>query len=95
MKNSRSYEASFKAKIALEGIRNIKSTGEICSEYNIPSTNLYDWRDRVIARCSELFVLESEQNKKLKSFEHEIDRLHKIIGELTVENSFMKKKLVK
>ena len=95
MTKKKNYEASFKAKVALEGIKNIKSTGEICSEYKIPLTNLYDWRDRVISRSEELFIAESEHNKKLKTFECEIDRLQKIIGELTVENCFMKKKLMK
>ena len=95
MKMNRSYEASFKAKVAIEGIKNIKSAAEICSEYKIPSTNLYEWRDRLISRSSELFVPENEHSKKIKVFENEIERLHKVIGELTVENCFMKKKLMR
>lgn len=95
MVKKKNYEASFKAKIAIEGIKNIKSSAEICSEHKIPLTNLYDWRDRLISRSEELFISENEHTKKQKSFEAEIDRLHKIIGELTVENSFMKKKLMK
>ena len=46
---TKKYEPELKAKIALEATKNQKSTAEICSEYKIPSTNLYDWSDRVLA----------------------------------------------
>jgi transposase len=95
MSKKKTYEASFKAKIALEGIKNTKSAAEICSEYKIPITNLYEWRDKVIAKAVDLFVPESEYNKKLKVLKLEIEGLHKVIGELTVENSFIKKKLMR
>ncbi len=61
---TKKYEPELKAKIALEAIKNQKSTAEICSEYKIPSTNLYDWRDRVLARLKDLFVEESESARK-------------------------------
>lgn len=53
------YEPELKVKVALEAIKNQKSIAEICSEYKIPSTNLYDWRDRVLTRLKELFIEES------------------------------------
>ncbi len=34
-----------------------------------------------------------EKNKQLKLKEQEISGLHKVIGEITVENNFLKKKL--
>jgi transposase len=89
------YEPELKAKIALEAIKNQKSTAEICSEYKVPATNLYDWRDRVLARLKELFIEESESIRKQRVLGQEIENLHKVIGELTVENSYLKKKLLK
>ncbi|WGJ62630.1 IS3 family transposase [Wolbachia endosymbiont of Frankliniella intonsa] len=88
---TKKYEPELKAKIALEAIKNQKSTAEICSEYKIPSTNLYDWRDRVLARLKDLFVEESESARKQRILAQEIESLHKVIGELTVENSYLKK----
>ena len=95
MSKKKRYEASFKSKVALEGIKNTKSISEICSKYSIPATNLRDWCDILISRSSELFFPESEHNKAINSLKQDINRLHEIIGELTVENSFMKKKLMK
>lgn len=90
---TKKYEPELKAKIALEAIKNQKSTSEICSEYKIPSTNLYDWGDRVLARLKDLFVEESARKQRILA--QEIESLHKVIGELTVENSYLKKKLLK
>jgi transposase len=95
MSKKKSYEPNFKAKVALECIKNTKSIAEICSEYKIPATNLHEWRDKLLSKSVELFAPESENNKHIKSLKQDIDRLHGIIGELTVENSFMKKKLMR
>jgi transposase len=89
------YEPHFKAKLALECIRNAKSIIEISSEYKVPATNLHEWRDKLLTKSVELFVSDSENTKHIKSLKQDIERLHGIIGELTVENSFMKKKLMK
>lgn len=53
----------------------------------------HDWRDRVLARLKDLFVEESARKQRILA--QEIESLHKVIGELTVENSYLKKKLLK
>jgi hypothetical protein len=34
-----------------------------------------------------------ERNRVIRNLQQEIDSMHKIIGEITIENSFLKKKL--
>jgi transposase-like protein len=87
------YDAKFKAKLALELIREKKSVIEIGAEYKVPQTNLHEWKNRLIASSVDIFLPEAEKNKALKLKEQEISLLHKIIGEITVENNFFKKKL--
>lgn len=91
--NKKNYDANFKAKVALESIRNEKVSAEICSEYKIPSTNLYEWRDKALNNLYKVFVPENEYMKREKALEEKIECLHKIIGEITIENNFLKKKL--
>jgi transposase-like protein len=55
------YEPNFKARVALECIKNIKSTIEICSEYKIPATNLYEWRDRLLQGRQNCLCLKSSK----------------------------------
>ena len=91
----KNYEATLKAKVALEVIKNQKSNAEIASEYKIPLTNLHEWHNKAINDLSQLFIPQSEHAKKQKIMQQEVEGLHKIIGELTIENNYLKKKLVK
>jgi hypothetical protein len=61
----------------------------------VPKTTIIEWRDRLITSAAELFIPVSEKDKKVKFLQQEIDMLHKIVGEITVENNFLKKKLMR
>ena len=94
-KTNKKYTAAFKAKVAIEAVKEMKTSAEICSEYKIPSTNLYEWRDRMLSKAPDVFIAENEHSKAKKALSLEIEALHKIIGELTVENNYFKKKLLR
>lgn len=94
MSSKKIYEAKFKAAVAIEAIKEKKTTVEICSDYKIPQTNLYEWRDNVLSRVHELFIAENEQTKKLKELEKQIEILHQTLGKQIVEINFLKKKLM-
>jgi transposase len=93
MVTKKQYDNKFKAKLALELLSGKKSVVELSAEYKVPQTNLHSWKDKLIESASELFLPEAERNKKLKQKEEEVGSLHKVIGEITVENNFLKKKL--
>ena len=38
MTKRRIYNPEFKAKVAIDAIKNVKGTAEICSEYKVPAT---------------------------------------------------------
>jgi hypothetical protein len=54
-----------------------------------------EWRDKLVNEAAELFVPPHERDKRVKLLRQEIELLHKVIGEVTVENNFLKKKLMK
>ncbi len=91
--NKKIYQPEFKARVAIEAIKNEKPIAEICSENKISTISLHEWKDRVIARAKESFIPESEYSKKTKLLKQEIEDLHRVVGELTVENNYLKKKL--
>jgi transposase-like protein len=86
------YEYNFKAKMALAVIASKKTIVELSAEHKVPQMTLIDWRDKLEKEAKDIFLPESEKNKKLKVLEQEVSNLHKIIGEITVENNFFKKK---
>jgi len=92
-KKLRSYDAKLKAEVALKAHKGEKSLIEICAAHNLPKTNVRDWENKLIAEASTIFVPVNEKMKEVRILKTEIEQLHKIIGEITVENNFLKKKL--
>ena len=94
-RSAKKYDAQLKAKLALELVSEKKSILEICTEHKIPKTTLIEWKEKLEKECHDIFLPMSERDKKLKQLQNVIQDLHKIIGEITIENNFLKKKLLK
>lgn len=92
-KKYKKYSAKLKAEVAFSVLKGTKSDLELCSEYKIPKTNLYEWKQKLLEGAESLFLPESQRDKKNKELEGYIERLQKLIGEMTIENNFLKKKL--
>ncbi len=91
----KSYDAKLKASVALEVLKNDKDILEICKKHNIPKTNAIDWKNKLIEEAVTMFAPLSEKEKLIRGFKQEIKVLQTIIGEITIENNFLKKKLAK
>lgn len=89
----KTYEARLKAKVALEAYSGKKELIEISTEHNISKTTICEWRDKLLKDASEIFIPAYEKDKQVKQLKETIENLHKIIGEVTIENNFLKKKL--
>ena len=95
MARKTNYAPEFKARVAIEAIKGVKGKAEICSEYKIPATTLCQWIDKVSENMHQIFIPESEYLKKQRLAGEEVEKLHKIIGEMTIENNYLKKKLLR
>ena len=87
------YDPKFKAKVAIEALRADASILEISKANNVPKTNVLDWKNKLIECADNIFVLPHERDKVVKELRKELELTHKIIGEITIENNFFKKKL--
>jgi len=83
------YEPAIKARIALEAIKGEKTLAQLSSEYGIHATQITQWKQELIRRSSELFA--KPNNTMAKQHEELTDKLHKAIGEITMENNWLKK----
>jgi len=84
------YSNEFKAKVALEAIRGMKTANELASEYGVHPTQIAEWKKLLLERSPELFA--SGGSEKNKSEEALIATLYQQIGQLKVELDFVKKK---
>jgi transposase-like protein len=84
------YSKEFKAKVALEAIRGMKTANELASEYGVHPTQIAEWKKVVLERSPDLFA--SRGGETNKSEEALIATLYQQIGQLKVELDFVKKK---
>lgn len=84
-------DPALKARVALEALKGEKTLAELSSEYGVHATQIGQWKKELVRRSAELFA--KRDNSMAKQHEDTTDKLHKTIGEITVENNWLKKKL--
>lgn len=86
----KTYPAELKAKVALEAIREAKSTTELSSMYGVHPSMVTRWKKEVLEQLPSVFSGRNDGK------EHEkdalIESLYQRIGQLTVELDWLKKK---
>ncbi len=85
------FEPALKARIALEAIKGEKTLAQLSSEYGVHATQIGQWKQELIRRSGEVFA--KPDNSLTEQHQEVTDKLHKMIGEITVENNWLKKKL--
>jgi putative transposase len=86
----KSYPGDFKAKVALEAIRELKTVAEISSLFGVHSTMITRWKKEALEKLPTLF---SDKNqRKQKDDDELINSLYQQIGQLKVELDWLKKK---
>lgn len=91
MKSLRSkYPPSFKAKVALEAIKEEKTSAELSSQYQVHPGQIRNWKGTLKQGATDLF---NRNRKKMKDNKEElIHELYRQIGQLKVELDWLKKK---
>lgn len=85
----RKFSADFKAKVALEAIKNQKTLAELSQQFEVNSVTISKWKSEFLENMSVIF--ESGHQKKTISEDPALDQLFAQIGQLKVENDFLKK----
>jgi transposase-like protein len=92
MKRSRrKFSASFKAKVAVESLKERETLSELAKRYEIHPNQITQWKREFLKNFEKVF--EGDNNGAAQA--EKIDDLYRKIGELEVENDFLKKSLWK
>ncbi len=83
------YSAEFKAKVALETLSNNATVAELAKRYGVHPTQIQLWKRQLISQAGQIF-----KRRYKKAAETGIGHLEQKIGQLTVENDFLKKGLM-
>jgi transposase-like protein len=89
----RRHDAAFKARVALEALKGVKTIQQIAKEFDVHPVQVSDWKRAMQERAASVFEGGAGgASGEEKDFEKERSELHSKIGELTVKLDFLQKK---
>ena len=81
----------FKAKVALEAIRGVRTIAELAKEYQVHPNQISDWKRQVLTNAPDLFAI---GKKRTARTEEELTApLYEEIGRLKMDIKWLEKKL--
>ena len=89
-KNRRKFTKEFKAKVVLESLKERETLESLARKYELLPGQITTWKSQVLENFSNVFIKETSKNDD-NSVNNQV--LYAQIGQLKVENDFLKKKL--
>ena len=87
----RRFDSAFKAKVALEAVREHRTVNELAKQFQVHPNQVTLWKKQLLAGAEQVF--EAGGAKSVKSDEPEAAELYEQIGRLKVELEWLKKKV--
>jgi transposase-like protein len=84
------YSAEFKARVALDAVKGLKTVNELASTYGVHPTQITPWKHQLHKEVPEIF----SARRAKREHDHEAfqAQLYQQIGQLKVELDWVKKK---
>jgi len=87
----RNFSPEFKAKVAIEALREQHTLSELAAKYNIHPNQISEWKKQLLSSSAGVFET-GRKGYPAPDSEVEKDELYKAIGQLKMENDWLKKK---
>ncbi|MCQ2960309.1 MAG: transposase [Bacteroidales bacterium] len=84
MKSKRKFSSEFKAKVAIEALKEQSTLSELAIKYQLTPNQISQWKKEFLEKAPQVFAMKTPE----KSHEDEVNALYKKIGELQIANDF-------
>ena len=88
----RTHSAEFKARIALEALKGIKTINQIAQEERVLPVQVSTWKKELQEGLPSLFQSGAKRRQDDEKTERDRARLERKVGQLTIEREFLEKK---
>jgi transposase-like protein len=93
-KRRRNHTPQFKAKLALEALKEERTISEIAQDHQLNPNLIRRWRDELLEKADTVFESTkqiTEQRRREEALEAERDELLKAVGTATVERDWLRR----
>jgi len=88
----RQHSPEFKARVALEALKGVKTVSQIAEENEIHPVQISQWKAQLQERMSEVFARPGKEDREETRRAKRGEQLERKVGQLTIEVDFLKKK---
>ena len=85
----RKFSKEFKAKVVLESLKERETLESLAKKYELLPTQISAWKAQALQNFGQVFSTDQQPKEKPV----DVEKLYSQIGQLKVENDFLKKKL--
>lgn len=89
----RKHGSDFKAKVVIEALKERDTIEDLSKKFELHPTQINNWKKEFLSNAALAFTTESDISAEKKGQEAVMEKLYSQIGQLKMENDFLKKKL--
>lgn len=86
------HDKALKAKVALEALKEESTLQELAIKYEVHTQQISLWKKQLLEGAADIFDRPNKKHPDVKEAEEERDAILKTVGEMKIENDFLKKK---
>lgn len=88
----RRFGSSFKAKVAIEAVKEIRTISELAKKHKLHATQINLWKKQLLDGAESVFEGDAKETKS-STDEPNLSELYEQIGRLKVQLEWLKKKV--